>query len=181
MYPNEADITKFYKTEFEAARQYAKKLTMVNLSETNSSADKNSKDYNPIDYQQQHRQNQAEELKKIMHTQLNKLENQKVSVVKALIEIEDYKNAIRIIEKLPHWYLATYPDISFEICKAIDQNILDPIYKKCNSLSNYLKEKYSINSKTKNNKLSNNDNNKKNLDEMLGIYDLFNLTKSNYT
>lgn len=174
MYPSDVEQTKFYKEEFELARQYAKKLTMVNLSETPSSADPKSRsassnEYSPIDYAQQHQQNQQEELKRLMHTQLNKLENQRVSMVKALVEIEDYKTALRMIEKVPHWYLATYPDISLEICRAIDQNIVDPIYKRCNCLSKYCKEKY-INSKSKSTKMSDSDIDKSNLDGMLGKF-----------
>jgi hypothetical protein len=136
------------------ARAYAKKLTIVNLSETNN-ADKSSNktatsssssgDYSPIDYQHQHQLNQQEELKNMMHAQLTKLENQKVLLAKSLVEIEDFKTALRIIEKLPPWYLATYPDVSYNICKSIDSSIVDAIYKKCNSLSKYLKDKYSIN------------------------------------
>ncbi len=172
MYPSDAQQTQFYKEEFDLARQYAKKLTMVNLSEAPSSSDHKSKssssaDYSPIDYAHQHQQNQQEELKKLMHTQLNRLENQRVAMVKALVEIEDYKTALSMIEKVPQWYLATYPDIALEICRAIDQNIVDPIYKRCNSLSKYCKEKY-INTKTKSTKMSDSGIDKNNLDEMLG-------------
>ena len=143
---------------------------MVNLSETpsdstistsNKSSGSKSSDYTPIDYQQQHQDNQQEELKKVMHAQLNRLENQRVSMVRALVEIEDYKTALRIVEKLPPWYLATYPDTALEICKAIDQNIVDPIYRKCNLLSKYFKEKYAKSSGSRSSD---------SLDEMLGNY-----------
>jgi len=36
-------------------------------------------------------------------------------MLRALVEIEDYKSDIQIVEKLPPRYLATYPDISLEI------------------------------------------------------------------
>ena len=39
----------------------------------------------------------------------------RVSMLRALVEIEDYKSDIQIVEKLPPRYLATYPDISLEI------------------------------------------------------------------
>ena len=35
LYPNEQLIIQFYKEEFEAAKQYAKKLTVINLSSDN--------------------------------------------------------------------------------------------------------------------------------------------------
>ncbi len=38
-----------------------------------------------------------------------------VSMLRALVEIEDYKSDMQIVEKLPLRYLATYPDISLEI------------------------------------------------------------------
>lgn len=179
LYPSEVQISQFYKEEFELARKYAKKLTMVNLSETVSdqsgannasssssskpsgSSSKSNSDYNPIDYQHQHQQNQHEELKRIMHAQLNRLENQRVSMVRALVEIEDYKSALRIVEKLPPWYLATYPDISLEICKAIDQNVIEPVYRRCNSLSKHFREKYSKSKSARPNE---------SLDELLGTF-----------
>jgi len=169
LYPSEVQISQFYKEEFELARKYAKKLTMVNLSETStdqtsstnkpSSSSSKSSEYTPIDYQLQHQQNQQEELKSIMHAQLNRIENQRVSMVRALVEIEDYKSALKIVEKLPPWYLATYPDIALEICKAVDRNIVEPIYRRCNSLSKYFKEKYNKSKCSRSNE---------SLDELLG-------------
>ena len=68
-----------------------------------------------------------------------------------------------MVEKLPPWYLATYPDVSLEICRAIDSHVVEPIYRKCNSLSKCLKEKYvRANSKQSNSDLS--------LDELLGVF-----------
>ena len=78
----------------------------------------------------------------MMHAQLSKLENQKVLLAKSLVQIGDYRTALRIIEKLPQWFLATYPDVSVDICASIDTNLVDLIYKKCNSLSKYFKDKY---------------------------------------
>ena len=112
---------------------------------------------------------QAEDRINIQHLiqqsiNLNKLDNQKVYLIKSLIEIGDYKTALRLIEKLPLWYLAIYPDVTIAICKAIDTNYIDPMYKKYNSLSKYLSDKYndrkiktqtSLSKSTKNNDVHN--------------------------
>jgi len=153
LYPSDQQIQQFYKEDFEAARQYAKKLTIVNLStdsNTKSNPDSSSSkqqttnnDQNAaVDHQHQQQMKQQEELRSQIQTQLNRLDNQRVSLVKSLVEIGDYKTCAKLIERLPQWYLATYPDVAVEVCKSINLNVVDPMYKKCNSLSKYLKEKY---------------------------------------
>jgi len=173
LYPNEQLIQQLYKEEFEAARQYAKKLTVINLSSDNPVQSSSSSSNNPpnqMDIQQ------AEDRINIQHLiqqsiQLNKLDNQKVFLIKSLIEIGDYKTALKLIEKLPQWYLAIYPDVTMAICKAIDKSFIDPMYKKYNSLSKYLNDKYNekkgkahTNSSNKNN---NNDVQNMSVDEMV--------------
>jgi len=155
LYPSDQQIQQFYKEDFEAARQYAKKLTIVNLSASDSTSKSsnnldskqttNSNDQNnaAVDHQHQQQMKQQEELRSQIQTQLNRLDNQRVSLVKSLVEIGDYKTCAKLIERLPQWYLATYPDVAVEVCKSINLNVVDPMYKKCNSLSKYLKEKYS--------------------------------------
>ncbi len=119
---------------------------MINLSSDNpvSSSSSSSSNNNPPN---QMEIQQAEDRINIQNLiqqsiQLNKLDNQKVYLIKSLIEIGDYNTALRLIEKLPHWYLAIYPDVSIAICKAIDSDYIDPMYKKYNSLSKYLSDKY---------------------------------------
>ena len=145
LYPSDQQIQQFYKEEFESARQYAKKLTIVNLADpkptgensTSKSSDQNS----ALEHQTQQQLKQQEEFRAQIQSQLNRLDNQRVSLVRSLVEIGDYKTCAKLIEKLPQWYIATYPDIALDICKALNTNVIDPIYKKCNSLSKYLTER----------------------------------------
>ena len=143
MYPNEQLIQQSYKEEFDAARQYAKKLTVINLSSDNPAVGStgSTNPPNQMDIQQ------AEDKLNIQHLiqqtiQLNKFDNQKVYLIKGLVEIGEYKTALKLIEKLPPWYLAVYPDITMAICKSIDVTYIDPMYKKYNSLTKYLNDKY---------------------------------------
>ena len=162
LYPNDQQIQQFYKEDFESARQYAKKLTIVNLSDAKPANDssKSSDQSSAVDHQHQQQMKQQEELRAQLQSQLNRLDNQRVSLVRSLVEIGDFKTCGKLVERLPQWYLATYPDVAVEICKSINLNVIDPIYKKSNSLSKYLKDKYangrySVSSKTKTS-LSNN-------------------------
>ena len=137
-----------YKEEFEAARQYAKKLTVVNLSDTSGLPSTSTP--NQLEMQQAEDKQKINEL--LQHcAQLNKLDNQKVYLIKGLVKIGDYRTALKLIEKLPQWYLAIYSDVSLSICRSIDQNAIDLMYRKFNSLSKYLKDKYS-NSQAKSSK-----------------------------
>ena len=70
-----------------------------------------------------------------------RVENQKIGLIKCLINIEDWSNSLTLLEKLPQWYLASHEDISQSICKAL-RKIIDPIYQKFNSFSIELKRKY---------------------------------------
>jgi THO complex subunit 2 len=150
LYPNEQLILQFYKEEFEAARQYAKKLTIINLSasdnppvvNSSSSSSSSNNPPNQMDIQQADDKINIQYLTQ-QTIQLNKLDNQKVYLIKSLIEIGDYTTALKLIEKLPQWYLAIYTDITIAICKSIDTDYIDPMYKKYNSLSKHLSDKYS--------------------------------------
>ena len=140
MYPSDQQINQLYKEEFEAAKQYAKKLTVVNLSE-NKQSDSSSSNNAPPDHAQQQQTQLLEELKLMVQTSLNKLDNQRVSLARGLIHIGDYKTALKIIEKMPQWYLASYQDNAIQMCKSINANAVDPIYRKCNTLLKNFKEK----------------------------------------
>ncbi len=136
LYPNEQQIIQSYKEEFDSARQYAKKLITINLADSNST----QTDTGGNQQQQQQDDKINQQLQQAL--QATKIDNQKVNLVKNLIEIGDYKTALKIIEKLPQWYIASYSDITVSICKSIDENLIDPIYKKYNLMSSYLKNKY---------------------------------------
>ncbi len=133
LYPNEQQIIQSYKEEFDSARQYAKKLISINLADSNQTQTDSNGHQQQDDKINQHLQQTL---------QATKIDNQKVNLVKNLIEIGDYKTALKIIEKLPQWYIASYCDITVSICKSIDESLIDPIYKKYNLMSLYLKNKY---------------------------------------
>jgi THO complex subunit 2 len=136
LYPNEQQIIQSYKEEFDSARQYAKKIITINLADSNPT----QTDTTGNQQQQQHDDKINQILQQTL--QATKIDNQKVNLAKNLIEIGDYKTALKIIEKLPQWYIASFCDITVSICKSIDDNLVDPIYKKYNLLSTYLKNKY---------------------------------------
>ena len=71
----------------------------------------------------------------------DKIENQKINLLKNLISVGDFSNAIKLIEKLPQWYLGLYFDQSKSICKSIDRLFVDKMYKKFNLLSKYMRVK----------------------------------------
>lgn len=146
LYPTEQQITKSYKEEFEAARQYAKKLTSINLSESTGNesvssqlddvpSSKSSANITSV----QLSSNVQQQIKENKETK--KLENQKINLLKNLISIGDFKNAIRLIENLPQWYLALHLEQSRSICKSLDRLFVDKMYKKYNLLSNYMRTK----------------------------------------
>ncbi|CAF0721331.1 unnamed protein product [Brachionus calyciflorus] len=144
LYPTEQQITQSYKEEFESARQYAKKLTSINLSEStgnesvpsqlddNTSSSKSTSNITVIN-QSANVQQQLKETKK--------LENQKINLLKNLISIGDFKTAIKLIDKLPQWYIGLYVDQSKSICKSLDRLFVDKMYKKYNLLSKYMRVK----------------------------------------
>lgn len=136
MYPNEQEIQQAYKDEFESARQYAKKLTSINLSEAAAAASDSSSHGSTGGDKQT-----SEEKTQSSATSTSQIDNQKICLVSCLIEIGDYKTALRIIEKLPQWYLAIDVEICMSICHSIDKNFVDNMYKKYNLLSKYLRDK----------------------------------------
>lgn len=157
LYPTEQQVSKSYKEEFEAARQYAKKLTSINLSESTGNESVSSQlDDAPISKSStnitsvQMSSNVQQQLKDYKETK--KLENQKINLLKNLISIGDFKNAIRLIENLPQWYLALHVDQSRSICKSLDRLFVDKMYKKYNMLSKYMRAK--LVNDAKNNDLS---------------------------
>lgn len=141
LYPSEQQIQQAYKDEFDSARQYAKKLTIVNLSEntggdqskTNNSSSGQSKTTDADD---------GAAAKAAQAILLSKLDNQRVGLVKCLIEVNDYPSAMKLIDKLPPWYLAMFDDVAISICKSLNTSIIDRIYQRYNCLSKKLKEKY---------------------------------------
>ena len=127
MYPTDEDIIEQFKEDFEQAKQYAKKLTVFNLNSNNDG----NKSENVAVNEETH----------LLQKQQKKIENQKIGLIKCLINIEDWNTSLILLEKLPQWYLATFEDVSQSICKALHK-IINPIYQKMNSFSTELKKLY---------------------------------------
>lgn len=62
-------------------------------------------------------------------------ENQRLHLARSLVEIEDYATALRLIERMPHWYLATNYEVAVSICRALDKNFIDPMYKRLGTVT----------------------------------------------
>ena len=127
--PTDVQVAQSCKEELEAARQYAKKLSSVQLSTaaaggsdstTSNGGDVNANQMEPCQLVIQYQQMQAQKPN----------ENQQVNLVNSLVEIEDYCTAMRLIEKMPQWYLATNCDVTISICRALDKNFIDSMYKR---------------------------------------------------
>jgi THO complex subunit 2 len=150
----------------DAARQYAKKLTLVNLadgagtgneiqnmalddmpmnsnsggiSNSNSSSNNNN---NSTAKQQTNVTQASAYLHQQLASQTSSLDNQRVHLVKALVAIGDYTTALRLIDRLPQWYLSFNADIAASVCHSLDTNFIDNMYRKLNLLSKYLRDKY---------------------------------------
>lgn len=150
LYPNEQLMQQSYKDEFESSRQYAKKLTTINLSETNQNelvptqldetANRSTPSSTSNTTSLTLSANVQQQLKDLKENP--KLENQKINLLKSLIEIGDFKTSIRLIEKLPQWYLASFYEQSKSICKSLDRIFVDKMYKKFNPLSKYPRDRH---------------------------------------
>jgi THO complex subunit 2 len=136
--PTDVQIAQTCKEELEAAKQYATKLSSIQLStagDSSSSTTASSSSNGDVNT------NQAEPCQLILQYQQMQahkpIENQRVNLVTSLVEIEDYATAIKLIEKMPNWYLATNCDVTIAICRALDRNFIDSMYKRYKMLTTY--------------------------------------------
>lgn len=142
--PSDAECLQTNKEDMEAARQYAKKLSSIQLGagggtgssgsnvdfsldkvpsgdSNSSSAGSNAAPQNEISQLiVQYQQYMSHKPK----------ENQRINLLKSLIEIEDYVTALKVIEKMPQWYVASNFEITVAICRALDKNFIDHMYRR---------------------------------------------------
>ncbi len=147
----------------ESARQYAKKLTLVNLadggSNTNDIQNLALDDINPNGTSNTNASSSSNNSKTTTVTQpsaylaqqlasqTGRVDNQKVHLIKALIEIEDYRTALRFIDRLPQWFMSFNSDLASQVCKSLDASFIDHMYRRFNLLSKYLRDKYNLSNK----------------------------------
>lgn len=137
--PNDVDIQKSVKEELENSRQYAKKLTVVSLS-ANATADTTKKDDQAGgETVNLPAVNALSSSVGFYESSTNRVgtTNQKVLLVKYLVKIGDLINANKMLEKLPTWYLATFPKEVKSICTSLHQ-IIEPLYYTMNTFSTEL-------------------------------------------
>lgn len=137
-------MVEFYKEDFESAKQYSKKLTVFNLNSNTENASSSANQAANNGNQTTSNQQQNEDATSNSNNQNNKqkrIENQKIGLIRCLINVEDWTNSLTLLEKLPQWYLATHEDTSQSICRALHK-IIDPIYQKFNTFSSEFKKSY---------------------------------------
>ncbi len=167
LYPNEQQITQIFKDELDSARQYAKKLTLVNLADANSTNEMQNlalDDINPNGTSNNSSSANNSKTTNVpqasaylaqqLANQTSRVDNQKVNLVKALIEIEDYATGLKFIDRLPQWFMSFNTDIATSVCKSLDSNFIDQMYRRFNLLSKYLRDKYSVNASKPSSSLS---------------------------
>lgn len=150
--PSDAELAQASKDEFEAARQYAKKLSSIQLSAASGSTgdlllNERGSSSGGLDSsssggggggngggQGNSAGNQPEISQLVIQYQQymsnRPRENQRISLVKSLVEIEDYATAMRLIDKMPQWYVAGNFEITVAICRALDKNFIDSMYRR---------------------------------------------------
>lgn len=133
--PTDVQSVQDCKDEMEAARQYAKKLSSIQLSaapatdpndKSGGSSSNSGGDFEKIE------KNEPSQLV-IQYQQYmahKPVENQRVNLVKSLIEIEDYVTAMKLIERMPPWYLPLNFDVTVAICRSLDKNFIDSMYRR---------------------------------------------------
>jgi THO complex subunit 2 len=158
LYPTDDEIQQAFKEEFENARQYAKGLTIVNLSSALTTANDKRIDQQLNDIEMRKEDDSSSNNNSTGNSTIavtstqqkiesqKKQENQKIGLINHLIRIGNYKSAIKLLEKLPQWYIATYVDVSRSICKSINRTI-DSLYVKYNTFSPELRKKIFANIK----------------------------------
>lgn len=145
-----------YKEELESARQYAKKITLVNLADgsgqQNEIQNLTLDEMNPTGSSSSSSNSSGGKSTTVntvpnqviqqLASQANHVDNHRVCLVKACIEVGDYSTAMKLIEKMPHWFMAIQPDVATSVCHSLDVNFIDKMYQRFNLFSGPLREKY---------------------------------------
>jgi THO complex subunit 2 len=145
LYPSDEEVKQSYKEDFDNAKQYAKSLTVVNLSSNNEPTKASRNETNDVEMKADDESTTSTAQAQQQQTD-KKYENQKVGLISFLIKINNFKMAIKLLEKLPQWYISTYVDVTKSVCKSINR-IIDTLYSKYNTFTNELKKKMFANLK----------------------------------
>lgn len=147
--PSDADCMQSSKDDMEAARQYAKKLSSIQLSSSggpdlplsSGSGGSGGGDTSSGGSSMMSAQPEVSQLviQYQQHTSHRPKENQRICLVKSLIEIEDYVTAMKLVDKMPQWYLSANFEITVAVCRALEKNFIDSMYRRyCFKHSNVL-------------------------------------------
>ncbi|KAK6168365.1 hypothetical protein SNE40_020916 [Patella caerulea] len=109
--PEDGAISDFHKTELSEARSYAKKLNLVILSDKKED-EKDKEDLTKVDM---------------------RINNQKLGICEALLEIGAWDNAKSILDKLPEFFPGSHPPIARALCLLIHK-VIEPLYRKNTTL-----------------------------------------------
>ncbi|XP_071489382.1 THO complex subunit 2-like [Diadema antillarum] len=107
--PSDTDISKSHKQEIIDARQFARKMSMAVL------VDKDEKD-----------ENKDKEKEKDEQV----IDNQKIGLCEALLNLGDWTHAKKLLSKLPDFAATSQPSVASALCKLVE-SLLQPLYKKC--------------------------------------------------
>ncbi|XP_013410006.1 THO complex subunit 2-like [Lingula anatina] len=109
--PSDSDINESFKKEVTSAREYARKLNVVILSDKAKEEKENEDDSGKI------KQNN----------------NQKLGLCESLLAVGDWNHAEQIIKRLPQYSATAQPPIAQGLC-ALLHIILDPLYRQYSGL-----------------------------------------------
>ncbi|KAL1434887.1 hypothetical protein MTO96_001763 [Rhipicephalus appendiculatus] len=118
--PDDAALAKQQKKEENAALQYAKRSAMVIMSSEKKEEEKKDEDKDD---------------------DLTLEENQKLGLCEALLEVGDWLNAQRLMQRLPEHYAVSQPHIARRLCLLV-HTLVEPLYSKHSGLPEGFRRPY---------------------------------------
>nr|XP_037284733.1 THO complex subunit 2-like [Rhipicephalus microplus] len=118
--PDDAALAKQHKKEENAAVQYAKRSAMVIMSSEKKDEEKKDEDKDD---------------------DLTLEENQKLGLCEALLEVGDWLNAQRLMQRLPEHYAVSQPHIARRLCLLV-HTLVEPLYSKHSGLPEGFRRPY---------------------------------------
>ncbi|XP_070391314.1 THO complex subunit 2 isoform X1 [Dermacentor albipictus] len=118
--PDDAALAKQHKKEENAALQYAKRSAMVIMSSEKKEEEKKDEDKDD---------------------DLTLEENQKLGLCEALLEVGDWLNAQKLMQRLPEHYAVSQPHIARRLCLLV-HTLVEPLYSKHSGLPEGFRRPY---------------------------------------
>ncbi|XP_071787081.1 THO complex subunit 2-like isoform X1 [Asterias amurensis] len=106
--PSDTDIMQTYKKSITEARQFARKMTIVLLSDREKEEEQAEKD----------KENKDERA----------LDNQKIGLIEAMLRIGDWSHAKQLIDRLPHFSAVSHAPVAKALCDLVG-SMIQPLYK----------------------------------------------------